>query len=94
MNNDLPVKEGHYIWGHDLEGGKGDMRAFIYLFPNFAPHEKINRITILWAGRPDFLQTVDFQVGLQPARVILPLWAREAFSTAAEFSHSTDMFGS
>jgi hypothetical protein len=35
---------------------------------------------------------VDFQVCLQPAWVILPLWAREAFSTAAEFSHSTYIF--
>ncbi len=34
----------------------------------------------------------DFQVGLQPAWVILPLCAREAFSTPAEFSHSTDIF--
>jgi hypothetical protein len=47
MKNDLPVKVGHYIRGHDLEGGKGDMRAFIDLSLNFAPHEKINRITIL-----------------------------------------------
>jgi hypothetical protein len=35
---------------------------------------------------------MDFQVGRQPAWVILALWAREAFSIAAEFSHSTDIF--
>jgi hypothetical protein len=47
MNDDLPVKVGHYIGGHDLEGGNGDMRACIDLSLNFAPHEKITRITIL-----------------------------------------------
>ncbi len=47
MNDDLPVKVGHYIWGHDLEGGQGDMMAFIYLSLNFASLEKFKRITIL-----------------------------------------------
>ncbi len=31
MNDDLPVKVFHYIWGHGLEGGQGDIRAFIDL---------------------------------------------------------------
>jgi hypothetical protein len=35
---------------------------------------------------------VDFQVGLQPAWVILAVCAREAFSTPAEVSHSTNIF--
>jgi hypothetical protein len=35
---------------------------------------------------------VVFQVGLQPAWVILAVWAREAFSTTAEVSHSADTF--
>ncbi len=39
MNDDLPVKVGHYIWGHDLEGGQSDMRASIDLSLNFALHE-------------------------------------------------------
>ncbi len=41
MNDDLPVKVGHYIWGHDLEGGQVDMRAFIDLSLKYAPHEII-----------------------------------------------------
>ncbi len=39
MNDDLPVKVGHYIWDHGLEGGQGVMRLFINLSLNFAPHE-------------------------------------------------------
>ncbi len=92
MNDDLPVKVGHYIWGHDLEGGQGDMGAFFDLSLNFTPREKIKRITILWAGRQDILRPVVFQVGLQPAWVILAVWAREAFSIAAEVSQSADLF--
>ena len=67
MNDDLPVKVGHNIWGHDLEGGKGDLKACIDLSLNFAPHKKIKRITILWAGRQDILRPVVFQVCRQPA---------------------------
>jgi hypothetical protein len=36
MNDDLLVKVGHYIRGHDLEGGQGVMRAFIDLSLNYA----------------------------------------------------------
>ena len=39
MNDDLPVKVGHYIWDHGLEGGQGVFRLFINLSLNFAPHE-------------------------------------------------------
>ncbi len=39
MNDDLPVKVGHYTWGHDLEGGQSDMRASIDLSLNFATYE-------------------------------------------------------
>jgi hypothetical protein len=92
MNDDLPVKVGHYIWGCDLEEGKGDMRAFIDLSLNFAPHEKIKRFTILWAGRQDILRPVVFQVCRQPAWVILAVCAREAFSVAAEVSQSANIF--
>ncbi len=65
MNDDLPVKVGDYIWGHDLEGGQSDTRASIDLSLNFAPHEIIWRFKICWAGRPHFLQPVDHQAGLQ-----------------------------
>ncbi len=41
MNDDLPVKVSHYIWGHGFEGGQGDMRAFIDLSLKNAPHETI-----------------------------------------------------
>ncbi len=41
MNDDLPVKVSHYSWGHDLEGGQGDMRAFIDLSLKNAPHKII-----------------------------------------------------
>ncbi len=33
-----------------------------------------------------------FQVGLQPAWVIFAVWAREAFNTTPEVSHSADIF--
>ena len=39
MNDDIPVKFGHYIWDHGLEGGQGVMRPFINLSLNFAPHQ-------------------------------------------------------
>jgi hypothetical protein len=64
MNDDLPAKVGHSIWGHDLEGGQGDMRAFIDLSLNYAPHEIIWRVTFCSAGGPHFLQPVVNQVGL------------------------------
>ncbi len=67
------------------------MRACIDLSLNFAPYEKINSITILWAGRQDILRPVVFQVCRQPAWVILAVLAREAFSVAAEVSHSADI---
>ncbi len=35
-----------------------------------------------------------FQVGLQPAWVILAVWAREVFSIAPEVSLSANLFGS
>ncbi len=41
MNDDLPVKVSQYSWGHDLEGGQGDMRAFIELSLKIAPHKII-----------------------------------------------------
>ena len=68
------------------------MRAFTDLSLKFAPHEKIKRITILLAGRQNILRPVVFQVGPQPVWVKLAVWAREAFSIAAEVSHSADIF--
>ena len=41
MNDDLPVKVSHYSCGHDLEGGQGDMRAFIDLSLKNEPHKII-----------------------------------------------------
>jgi hypothetical protein len=84
VDDDLPVFVSHYLWEPGLEGGQDIIRLSIDLSLNFAPHEIIKRITILWAGRPDFLQTVVFQVGLQPAWVIFAVWAREAFNTTPE----------
>ncbi len=79
-DDDLPVHVGHYLWDLVPDGVQGVMRVFnfIDLFPNFAPHEFFSRITTRWAGRTDFLRQVVFQVGLQPAWVILAVWAREA----------------
>ena len=65
MNEDIPVKFGHYIWDHGLEGGQGVMRLFINLSLNFPPHEIIWKISIFWTGRPDFLGPMVLQVGLQ-----------------------------
>jgi hypothetical protein len=92
VDDDLPVHAGHYLWDLGSKGGLGARRLFIDLSLNFAPHEIIKKITILWAGRQDFLWPVVFQVSLQPAWVILAVWAREAFSTAAEVSHSANIF--
>jgi hypothetical protein len=39
-----------------------------------------------------FLRPVVFQAGLQPDWVIFAVWAREAFSIAAEVSFSADIF--
>ena len=50
MNDDLPVKVSHYSWGHDLEVGQGDMRAFIDLSLKNAPH------TVKWSKE---LQSVE-----------------------------------
>ena len=41
MNDDLPVKVSHYSCGHDLEGGQGDLRAFVDLSLKNAPHKII-----------------------------------------------------
>jgi hypothetical protein len=68
------------------------MRLLTDISLNFAPHEIIKKITILCAGRQDFLQPVVFQVSLQPAWVILALWAREAFSTTPEVLLSANKF--
>ncbi len=91
-DDDLPVHAGHYLWDLGSKGGLGAMRLFTDLSINFAPRERIKKITILWAGRQYFLRPVVFQVSLQPAWVILAVWAREAFSTTLEVSHSANMF--
>ena len=92
LDDDLPVLVSHYLWDLGSKGGLGAMRLFTDISLNFAPHEIIKKITILWAGRQDFLQPVVFQVSLQPAWVILALWAREAFSTTPEVLHSANNF--
>ncbi len=71
MNDDLSVKVGHYLWGHGLEGGQGDMRALIDLSLNYAPHEIILRVAICWAGKPPhFFQPVVHQARLQLVMVV------------------------
>jgi hypothetical protein len=68
------------------------MRLFIDLSLHFAPHEIILRITTWGAGRQGFLRSVVFQAAFQPEWVILAVWAREAFSIAAEVPQSADIF--
>ena len=92
VDDDLLVHSGHYLWDIGSEGGQSAMRLFTDLPLNFAPLEKIKRITILWAGRPVFFRPVVFQAGLQPYWVILPGLVREAFTTPAEVSYSADIF--
>ncbi len=65
VDDDLPVHAGHYLWDLGSKRGLGAMRLFIDLSLNFAPHEIIKKITILWAGRQDFLRPVVFQVSLR-----------------------------
>ncbi len=60
MNDELPVHVGHYLQDLGPEGGQGVMRLFINLSLKFAPHRRIERITVWWAGRPDFLRPVIF----------------------------------
>ncbi len=65
-DDDLPVLVGHYLWELCPQGGQGVMRLFIDLYLKFAPHEIILRITIFWAGRPDFLGPVVIQPPASP----------------------------
>ncbi len=57
---------GHYLWDLGPKGGQGVMRLFMDLSLNFAPHEIILRITLFWAGRPDFLGPVVLQPSASP----------------------------
>ncbi len=81
MNDKLPVHVSHYLQDLSPEGGQGVMRLFIDLSFKFAPHRRIKRITVWWAGRPDFLRPVFFS-GWPSARLDdFSCVARKAFST-------------
>ncbi len=83
-NDKLPVYVGHYLQDLGPEGGQGVMRLSFDLSLKFAPHRRIKRITILWAGRPDFLWPVVFS-GWPSARLDdFSCVARKAFSTPSK----------
>jgi hypothetical protein len=46
MDDDLPVYVSHYLQDLGLKGGQGVMRLFTDLSLKYAPHGKIERITI------------------------------------------------
>ncbi len=68
------------------------MKLFIDLSLNFAPQEIFKRISVWGAGRPDFLGSVVFQCWPSESLGDFSCVAREAFSIAAEVSHSADIF--
>ena len=68
------------------------MRASIDLSLNFAPHEKSEGLQSFELGGQISWDQWFFSVGLQPVWEILAVSAREAFSIAAEVSHSADIF--
>ncbi len=69
VDEDLHVHAGHYLWDLGSKGGLCAMRLFIDLSHNFARHEIIKKITILWAGRQDFLRPVVCRLAFsQPGR--------------------------
>jgi hypothetical protein len=71
MNDDLPVKVGHYIWNHGLEGGQGVFWLFINLSLNFAPHEITKELQSFELGGQISLDQWSFRLAFTALQPVL-----------------------
>ena len=74
MNDDLPVKVGHYIWDHGLEGGQGVFRLFINLSHKFAPHEISKGLQSFELGGQISLDQWSFRLAFSQSWAILAVF--------------------
>ena len=74
MNDNLPVKVGHYIWVHCLEGGQSVFRLFINLSLNFAPHEITKGLQSFELGGQISLDQWSFRLAFSQSWAILAMF--------------------
>jgi hypothetical protein len=74
MNDNLPVKVGHYNWDHGLEGGQGVFRLFINLSLKFAPNEITKGLQSFELGGQISLDQWSFRLAFSQSWAILAMF--------------------